>query len=73
MDFSHWSVEELEALGMVYLKHKQLHKAQTLRNELERRLEFIDNQNLKMLVDRLDSKNVVSLTDRIFARLKKLA
>jgi hypothetical protein len=73
MDFSQWSVEELEALGMVYLKHKQLQKAQTLRSELERRLELIENANLRSLADRLDCKNVASLSDIIFARLKRLA
>jgi hypothetical protein len=73
MNFAQWSIEELEALANVYLKHKQIHKAQPLRRELQRRLTLVNRESLRVLVDRLDRKNMLSLTERILGRLKKLA
>ena len=70
MEFSSWPVEELEALARVYLKHKQLHRAQTLRVELASRLEETENDSVRELFEQLDDSKVISLTDRIFGKRK---
>ncbi len=73
MEFSNWQIEELKALAHVYIKHRQPHKAQALRSELGRRLEQNHDEHVRILVDQLECGTVLSLTDRIFQRLKKLA
>jgi hypothetical protein len=70
MEFSNWPVEELEALARVYLKHKQLHRAQALRVELASRLQTNESDSVRQLFEQLDDTKVVSLTDRIFGRKK---
>ena len=73
MEFSSWPIEELKALAMVYLKHKQHRKAQALRTEMQLRLQDHDDLVLKQLSEQLDVSNVVSLTERIFGRHKQTA
>ena len=73
MEFSSWPVEELKALAIVYVKHKQHQKACALRNELAIRLKEKEDPRLKQLFDQLNSSNVTSLTERIFGRAKWLA
>lgn len=75
MEFSTWPVEELEALARVYVKHKQFHRAQGLRTELENRIKEAngESRNLSILFDQLDTSNVVSLTDRLLGRAKLFA
>jgi hypothetical protein len=70
MEFSNWPVEELEALARVYLKHKQFHRAQTLRVELASRLEETESDSVRQLFEQLDYSKVISLTDRIFGKKK---
>ena len=73
MEFSSWPVEELKALAVVYVKHKQPHKAHALRSEMERRLQQREDVVLQQLFEQLDSSNVISLTERLFGRRKQSA
>ena len=72
MEYANWPEKELEALGNVYLRHKQFAKAVNLRLELGNRVNA-GSDNLRHLYDKLDNSNVVSLTERFFSWNKKQA
>jgi hypothetical protein len=68
MELSSWPQEELEALALVYIKHKRVHKAAALRQEIGNRLsqpEAAANQELQQIFAQLDDSNVVSLGARV--------
>jgi hypothetical protein len=68
MELSSWPQAELEALAWVYIKHRRVHKAAALRQEIGNRLSqqaATTDNGLEQIFAQLDDSNVVTLGARV--------